>query len=325
MAQLVGPATPVANSGAAVLPGSATPVVIVAGGPVLAGPATPIAVQSGGSVLPGPATPIQYAGGSVLPGRPIPVSVQAANSEVAAWQSAVVAKGGTVSTSQFASVDQLTTSLKSAGVWALLDRLWLFAAENAAQALTDIVASASATAVNSPTFTVGRGYQGNGTSSYIDSGFNIAVGTPHFTITSCSWSTWVETAGTGAACGNDNGAYSRFILAAATREMSLLSQTGGGTFPSSLAFALVQRTSSAAVAGYDSVGQQGSNATLGGTPTSLYNRDIYILANDYPTGTPVQFCNARLAYMAFGASLSPAQITALYNALRSYMTAQGVA
>src|SRR5262249_57621708 len=89
-----------------------------------------------------------------------------------AWQSAVQGAGGAVGYAQLGFVDRLIFDLKAANVWAGLDRLWLFAAENSQQALIDLVARAGATAVNSPTFTATRGWQGNGTSSYLHSHFN---------------------------------------------------------------------------------------------------------------------------------------------------------
>lgn len=92
------------------------------------------------------------------------------DTDVAAWIAAVIAAGGTVSAQQAAYVNTLVIGLKAASIWTLLDRLWLFAAENATQALTDLVARAAATAVNSPTFTANRGFLGNGTSAYVDLG-----------------------------------------------------------------------------------------------------------------------------------------------------------
>ncbi|MEI6204900.1 MAG: hypothetical protein WCP68_23385 [Enhydrobacter sp.] len=68
-----------------------------------------------------------------------------------AWADAVQGAGGFVTGSQRRRVAALIRSLKAAGVWPLLDRLWLFAAENNVQALIDLKAIATATLVNSPT------------------------------------------------------------------------------------------------------------------------------------------------------------------------------
>jgi hypothetical protein len=73
--------------------------------------------------------------------------------------------GGALSNSELRLVSNLIRGLKTDGVWSSLDRLWLFAAENSTQALTDLVARSSATATNSPTFTANQGFAGNGTPS----------------------------------------------------------------------------------------------------------------------------------------------------------------
>ena len=62
-----------------------------------------------------------------------------------------------VSSTRRTLVDALIRGLKTDGVWSKLDRLWLFAAENATSALVDVKEGRLATAVSSPTFTTDRG------------------------------------------------------------------------------------------------------------------------------------------------------------------------
>jgi hypothetical protein len=88
-----------------------------------------------------------------------------------AWETAVVGAGGSVSAARKGQVNTLILGLKADGVWTLLDRLWLFAAESSTQALRDLVARSAATAVDNPTFTTDRGFTGNGSSSYINTGY----------------------------------------------------------------------------------------------------------------------------------------------------------
>lgn len=91
------------------------------------------------------------------------------------WFDAVVTAGGSVSDARKVIVNTLVAGLKTDSLWTLLDRLWLFAAENATAALIDIKGLSTATAVNTPTFTADQGYAGNGTTSYINT--NYAPGT----------------------------------------------------------------------------------------------------------------------------------------------------
>jgi hypothetical protein len=71
-----------------------------------------------------------------------------------------------------AHIDTTVGSLKSAGIWAKLDRLWMLAAHDSQAARLDwITASNSLSAINSPTFTADAGYASDGSTSYLNSGF----------------------------------------------------------------------------------------------------------------------------------------------------------
>jgi hypothetical protein len=72
-------------------------------------------------------------------------------------------------------VSNLISGLKTDGVWSSLIRLWLLANETSTAALTDLVSLSVATAVNSPSFAADRGYTGDGSTSYIDTGYLAAA------------------------------------------------------------------------------------------------------------------------------------------------------
>jgi hypothetical protein len=97
-----------------------------------------------------------------------PVISGAENAKTTAWVGAVVTAGGTVSAGRRTLIDNLFNSMDADSLAPA--RLWLHAAENAPSALVDLFGLASATAVNSPTFTADQGYAGNGTSSYLNLG-----------------------------------------------------------------------------------------------------------------------------------------------------------
>ncbi|WP_143145851.1 hypothetical protein [Devosia enhydra] len=68
-------------------------------------------------------------------------------------------------------INTLVGSLIDAGVWAKLDGLWLLAAADAQAGRRNWIQNAyNLTAVNSPAFAADRGYTGNGSSSYLDTG-----------------------------------------------------------------------------------------------------------------------------------------------------------
>jgi hypothetical protein len=65
--------------------------------------------------------------------------------------------------------NQLVRDLKSAGIWSKLDTFGVFATDGDSDfALIDWIRLIDYTAVNSPTFNVNEGFEGNGTSSYIN-------------------------------------------------------------------------------------------------------------------------------------------------------------
>jgi hypothetical protein len=81
----------------------------------------------------------------------------------------------------------LVTDLKTAGVWDKLDAFSVFATDGDANfALIDWVRLTTQTAVNAPTFTTNQGYQGDGTSAYIDWGISPSTAT-NFQLNNCSF------------------------------------------------------------------------------------------------------------------------------------------
>ncbi len=87
------------------------------------------------------------------------------------WAAAVVTNGGTVSAARLVTVAMFVQAEKAAGTWALTDDYWGLWAENEPQALTSLKQRRLATAVAAPAFVADRGYTGNGTTSYLNSGF----------------------------------------------------------------------------------------------------------------------------------------------------------
>lgn len=65
---------------------------------------------------------------------------------------------------------------KASGWWDKMDRIWLLANEDATAALMCLKSLSVATAVNTPTFTAGQGYTFNGSSNYINTGFDRTTG-----------------------------------------------------------------------------------------------------------------------------------------------------
>lgn len=251
------------------------------------------------------------------------IFVPALDPDALAWARTAGASAG-----QRQRVSTLIRALKKAGVWTSLDRLWLFAAENSTQALTDLVARAGATLPVAPTFTANRGYQGNGSSQYIDTGFNATSGSPRYARNDAHMSVWVQAAdsvGSAAALiGNDFTNYGLLTYNSATEivsggiNSSAPFNIGGGA--AMTGHVLMQRTGANAQATYKNGSQLATDASAS---VAVANNTFFVLAVNSPGAA--NFSNSRIAAASVGASLSAGQITALNAALNAYMTSVGAA
>jgi hypothetical protein len=244
-----------------------------------------------------------------------------------AWVAAVIAHGGTVSATQEGYVDTLIVGLKADGLFSKLDRLWLFASENQDQALVDIIADASATNVNSTTFTANVGYTG-GSGTYIDSNFNPTTApSPHYIQDSASLFGWNNT---------DTGVIQTFISLADipnSKTTELYPDNTGAQstlWDVNTAFARESFTGPVHMRGLWVMSRTGANAEtidLNGTQlssgntgsTTPANSTFWALGESFPAYTTAQAC-----CVGFGSGLTGTDRTNLYARLRTYMTSVGV-
>jgi hypothetical protein len=83
--------------------------------------------------------------------------------------------------------NQLVIDLKDAGIWDKLDTFGVFATDGDSDfALIDWIRLSQYTAVNSPTFTTNVGFEGNGTSAYINTNFNPSTSGVNYTLNDAS-------------------------------------------------------------------------------------------------------------------------------------------
>lgn len=89
------------------------------------------------------------------------------------------------------------------GMWAFKDEQWILAQDIQANGNIGIMAGTTATAVNSPTWTAYTGYAFNGTTNYVNTGWNGTMGS-QFALNNCSGGEYLVSPGNGA--GYDFGA-----------------------------------------------------------------------------------------------------------------------
>jgi hypothetical protein len=250
------------------------------------------------------------------------------DSATTAWVAAV--GSGNVTIPRKDLINALIVTLKSGGVWTKLDRLWDFAAENTTCALVDLKALATATAVNSPTFTTDRGYTGNGSTSYIDTNFNPGTGTPNYTGNAACFGIWDITtspnSGTVPIGINYFGHYSEGTIHYPDGNSYWRVNTSGAGLAVAYPGPGLHMANRSA-AGNDQLYRNGSSIVTSTTSaTALTATNFYVCARNNDSGTPTagSFSTDQIAAVVFGGTLSSTEHGTLYTALRTYMTAVGV-
>ncbi len=222
-----------------------------------------------------------------------------------------------------ALLDALIVGLKSDGVWARLDWLSLFAAHGAQPARLNAKNPAQAfSLVAAPTFTADRGYAGNGSSSYLNSGWNPLSNAVHYAQNACHLGVWVNSNPT-------NSGWAAGSLAArinpnnGATTVSFAAQSGSGSSVASaaaLGFTAWDRGGSNAGKVFRGGVEVGSLATVSSAPTAS---DFFVGAYNN-AGTPVYSAtNTRIAAVCWGAHLTAAEHLALHGRLAAYLTAIG--
>lgn len=238
------------------------------------------------------------------------------------------------------ALDTFITTLKSTGIWALCDVIYLpatngdsdFACYNLKNPATFKL-----TKVNSPTFTSLQGFTGNGSSSYLNTGWNPSTNGVNYTLNSASLGGYART---------DNTDGTQRVLIGVT------DATGFTQFTPKLSTTAFlwgfQRINNAGVnfKSYNGITnangfynsnrfgsgandlnlyRNGSSLTVnqnGSIPsTNVPNNNVYLLASNN-NGTAAGFSREQLSFAYFGADLT-AQASSFYSAIQTYMTTLG--
>lgn len=220
-----------------------------------------------------------------------------------------------------AAYDRLIRDLIAAGVWSRLDALYVLAAHDAQAARLNWRAAAfDATVVGTMIFTAQRGYQGDGSTGYLSTGFNPTTApSPKFIQNDAHMGLWSLTDGVFPAHDMGGGNSSAAMLATTgnfqTRGNSGLASgasSAGGTGHLSWT-----RSDASQVFRYRN-GAAASTAAVASLAPSNY---VFRLGG-YITST-ASFSTRQIAAAHWGSALDATQTEALYNALRRYLTGAG--
>jgi len=249
--------------------------------------------------------------------------------DATSWRAAVLAAGGSVSDSQFQRISRLIRSLKGAGIWALLDRLWLHAAESSVQGLVDLKARTVATAVNSPAFAINRGFTGDGASSYLNLNFSLSTQAVAANVANIEFGGWVLTnvSGTMSLLSGANSANAgvrlrpRGTTSLIAGEPNATLTSGAISTGDSRGLTSTYRNGSAgAVCGFNKNGVLTETFTPTTFAGSLSNLNIYGLASN-SNGTTAEFYTGQVAMLFIGAA--GVHNATFYNLIHAYLLAVG--
>lgn len=229
-----------------------------------------------------------------------------------------------------ALINNFVVGLKQDGIWNLLDVLWVpAAADSQAGGLNWISpGSFTLTPMSNPTFTTDRGYAGDGSSSYLDTGWKPNTSGVNFTLNNASFGSYLN-AGTNTASdtvivmGNNFNHLQPYSVAGTLRgrvnDGTGGNFTGGAGVATRYGLTVFERTASNATAGY----RNGSaNGTQSLASLSRGTVAMFLGAINF-SGTPSSYSNNRIALSFYGAALGSSLQTALYNRVNTYLTAIG--
>jgi len=219
-----------------------------------------------------------------------------------------------------ANIAQCIQQLYAGGVWAKTDVMWVMAAHDEQAARLNWITPGSFTlsAINSPTFTTDRGFNGDGSTSYLDTGWDRATNGVQFTQNNAHASVYQRT-GTALTFGAPATAAFQISGAAGTNGggrlnngSGTLGATAGGTLPIQIILRRTISTSAECL-------RDGVQVSSGGGTTGALNTSDLAFLRTSGGG----YTTAQCAGGALGANLDDTQALAHYNAWHNYMVAVG--
>lgn len=224
--------------------------------------------------------------------------------------------------------DDLVASLVAAGVWDLLDGLYLFAAHGQAAARVNLInIPPPATLIANPTFTADRGFAGTGSSAYLDTGVNVGRSGGRFTENSASMGVVSRSTAqnnsyrdigllsgnrafvnasdfTGNLSTRGNDAFTATVASSSAQGFFAWSRTGSGSYTQFVGRGTASSPSTNTVANTAAAGPLTSNV-------------VFLM------GDGTNFSARQLSAGFFGAGLTTTQMNNLYSALKVYLSAVG--
>jgi len=232
-------------------------------------------------------------------------------------------------------ISDTIVALKAAGVWSLLDVLYVMAAhdEQASRLNWKSPGNFTLATAGTITFEADRGWTGNGTNGYLNTNWTPATHAVNYTQNSASMGVYLRNhSGTttrglmGARNTSDSNTPRTSILFSTTSlvaRLNVASATGQATATPAARLIVARRSSSTAQQIYIAAVEAGTGSTASDAVPQF---PMYISALNNGADAVSFFDNRQYAYARAGAALSTAQMTAEYAILQNgYLAAVGAA
>ena len=222
------------------------------------------------------------------------------------------------------AINDLVTGLKADAIWDELDAFWPMCMEDSQAGRLNLKSPGNftLTAVNSPTFTAKFGWAGNGTSSYLNTGWDPATNGSNYAQNDCSFGCWIDAGVT----------TSSNVIAMGTDIARLFPRASGSIISGNVQSSIVsnfnsistrygltalERTGASAVQAFRDGASAGTDTDVS---TALDTRDFFICCqNNF--GFPAAYVDNRISCAFVAGSLGSTKQGDLYDRLNTFRTA----
>jgi hypothetical protein len=263
-----------------------------------------------------------------------PASASSVDTDAQAWQSAVVANGGTVSDSTLSAVSEFCKSAKTDGYWASLTRINLFCGDQLAAALVPLkVGGGNSTDTNMnfvpDDYAEATGLTGDGSTKYLKTGIipstMLNLNSTHGAVYNRSSTAAAGGVHIGATDGTNPLRY-HMPFTDGNSYVDEYNNANGRvntsvTVSAPYGFMVGTRTSASSHVIYrngSSIASNSTSASIG----SLEANELYVFAGN-SSGSAVALVAQPLAAYSIGAGLSPTDVTNFNTAMQTFQTALG--
>ncbi len=247
------------------------------------------------------------------------------DSATTAWVNAVVSAGGSVSGTQQGRVNTLISGLRTDGLLAVLDALWIFAGESSAEQATIDITNLRVATVEATLTLSAAGYTGDGTSGDLTTTFTPSSAGGHYTQNSAHLGAYVmvlPSAGNRCLLGGIDGTNFSQLQNSGGSILGFVNDNGGAVLQGaqSTGWWCATRTGSTTSTLYKGTTAGGSTSpdTDGGSSVANLTVPLFLLSRGN------QQTDAKVGAVCFGGGLNSTQAGNLFTRINNYMTAWGI-